>query len=597
MKDRSYNIIAVICILAVIIICRLFYVQVIDESYKKSASNNAIRNIVQYPQRGEIYDRNGLYLAQSDEAYDLMVTPRDINELDTVMLCSIIDVDIEEFTKALDKAKRYSNHRPSILFQQIPKETKLQLDEYEFTGFYTQYRTIRSYPFHTAGNILGYVGEVNDAMIKEDSYYRSGDYAGMSGIEKAYEEILRGEKGVKMELVNVHGVTQGAYQGGVNDTLPIAGTSITSTIDIKLQLLGEELLKGKIGSMVAIEPSTGEILAMVSSPTYNPDDLVGRNRSANFRSMLVDPSKPLFNRAVMASYPPGSTFKMATALVGLEEGVFTPETQYSCSNGYHFGSRKLGCHSHKSPIDMYYSIQTSCNAYYCNVYRAIIENDRYDNIKLAFEAWREKMLSMGFGRKLDSDFSGELNGNIPSREYYDRIYRGSWNALTTISISIGQGEIGVTPLQLANFISLIANRGHYFIPHIVKDVNGNGKIDNKFTTPQYSMIDESHFEDVVEGMWKAANEEGTAVRCMIPGMDVCGKTGTAQNPHGRDHSTFAAFAPKDNPKIAISVYIENGGFGSTIALPIAKLALEQYLLGEVSSKELVDYVKNMVIKY
>ena len=597
MNNRSLHIKIFIVIIAIIITSHLFYIQVINDSYKLSASNNAIRKNVQYPQRGEVYDRNGLYLAQSDEAYDLMVIPRNIKDLDTIALCNLIDVELEDFVKSLKKVKRYSLHRPSILFQQIPKEMKLRLDEYNFKGFYTQYRTIRSYPYHTAGNILGYVGEVNNTMLKNDPYYRSGDYAGMTGIERAYEDVLRGEKGVKMELVNVHGVPQGTYKSGSLDIPSTIGTSITSTIDIKLQLLGEELLKGKVGSIVAIEPATGEILAMVSAPTYNPDNLIGRERSRNFRSMLVDKHKPFFNRAVMASYPPGSTFKMATALVGLQEGVLAEDTHYNCNMGYNYGSKKLGCHVHRSPVDMYYSIQTSCNAYYCNVYRSIIENENYDNTKDAFESWREKILSLGFGRKLNSDFIGELNGNIPSIAYYDRIYRGRWNALTTLSLSIGQGEIGVTPLQLANFISTIANRGYYYIPHIIKKIGKRGRIDKKYREKKYTSIDTKHFESIVEGMWRAANVEGTAMRSAIPGMEVCGKTGTAENPHGRDHSTFAAFAPRINPEIAVSVYVENGGFGSTVALPIAKLIMEQYLLGEVKSVELKERIKQMEIKY
>ena len=597
MNRRGLHIRIFIVAVAVILISQLFNVQVVNDSYKQSASNNAIRKNVQFPQRGEIYDRNGLFLAQSDEAYDLVVIPRDIKNLDTLALCNLIDIDKTSFIKELKKVKRFSYHRPSVIFRQIPKEMKLRLDEYNFSGFYTQYCTIRSYPYHTAGNILGYVGEVNDRMILADSYYRSGDYAGMTGIERAYEKVLRGEKGVKMVIVDVHGVPKGEYQEGSLDTLSEVGTSIVSTIDIELQLLCEKLLKGKVGSVVAIEPATGEILAMVSSPTYNPDNLIGRDRSDHFRSMLADKQKPFFNRAVMASYPPGSTFKMATALVALQEGVITPQSRFSCDHGYVYGDKKLGCHAHRSPLDMYYSIQTSCNAYYCNVYRAILENDKYEGPKVAFEKWREMMLSFGFGRKLDSDFIGELNGNLPTSAHYNKVYRGRWNALTTLSLSIGQGEIGVTPLQLANFISTIANRGHYYIPHVIKSVGDKGKVNEQFYTKKYTDIDSKHFESVIEGMWRAANEEGTSLRSYIPGMDVCGKTGTAENPHGKDHSTFAAFAPRINPKIAISVYVEKGGFGSTVALPIAKIAMEQYLLGEVKSVDLMERIVNMEIKY
>lgn len=597
MENRGLIIKIFIIAIAVVILARLFQLQVIDDRYKLGASANAIRLVVQHPPRGEIFDRKGEFLAQSKEAYDLMITPSDVKNLDTIMLCKLLEIDKQELKDGIAKAKRYSYRRPSILLKQLPKEIKMRFEEHTFPGFYTQYRTVRSYPFHTGGNILGYVGEVNDAAIKRDEYYKSGDYIGMTGIELDYENLLRGEKGARQELVDVHGAPKGSYQNGVFDTLPVPGTSITSTIDLDLQLLGEELMQGKIGSIVAIEPQTGEILMMVSSPTYNPDKLIGRQRSKNYGELALNTQKPLFNRAVKASYPPGSTFKLAVGLAGLQEGVTKVTTTYSCHGGFSYGNKLLKCHAHASPADFLYSIQTSCNAYYCNVYRSILENKAYPNSKAAYESWREKMLSLGFGRKLNSDFTGELNGNIPTVAYYDRIYRGSWNALTTISLSIGQGEIGVTPLQLANFIATIANRGFYYIPHIIKSIGDGGKIDDRFYEKHTTLIDKENFELVAEGMWRAVNVGGTAVRCAIPGMDVCAKTGTAQNPHGKDHSTFAAFAPRNNPKIAISVYVENGGFGATIALPIAKIILEKYLLGEVKSVDIMESVKNSTIYY
>ena len=585
----------VFCV-ALILIGRLFQLQVLDRSYKVYADNNALRYVVQYPPRGEIYDRNGEFLAQSREAYDLMVIPRDVKPFDTLTFCRILGVERDELREGLRKARIYSTRRPSILFKYLSKETKLQFEEYNFPGFYTQYRTVRSYPFNTAGNILGYVGEVNANIIKEDPYYKSGDYIGMSGIERAYEEVLRGTKGVKIELVDVHGMPKGEYMDGQFDTLATPVTSIVSSIDVKLQLLGEKLMKGKIGSILAIEPSTGEILVMVSSPTYNPDALIGNERSKNYGALLRDPRKPLYNRAVMSSYPPGSTFKLVNGLIGLQEGVLVPSQKYSCSMGYHVG-RGMKCHDHKSPLDMIYSIQTSCNAYYCYVFRDILDNPKYGNVKKGFQAWRDHVINMGFGRQLDSDFRGELKGNIPTVEYYDRVYNGYWNSLTTLSLAIGQGEIGVTPLQLANFIASIANRGYYYIPHIIKRIEGRDSIDARFYEKRYTGIDAEYYEPVVEGMYKAVNVEGTGLSAMVPGLDICGKTGTAENGQGRDHSTFAAFAPRNNPKIAISVYVEHGGFGASAALPIASLMIEQYLTDTISRPALLDRIANMTINY
>lgn len=593
--SRKHSLLFFIVIVALIIVCRLFYLQIIDSRYKLYANNNALRPIVQNPPRGEIYDRNGLFLAQSKEAYDLMVIPRDVKPFDTLELCRIIGVEKKELVDALNKARKNAYRKPSVIFKLLSKEAKMKFEEHNFPGFYTQYRTIRSYPFKTAGNILGYVSEVNDRIVRENSYYKPGDYIGMTGIESAYEEVLRGRKGVKMELVDVHGMPKGSYAEGRFDTLAVPGTSITTTIDARLQLLGEELMKGKVGSIVAIEPSTGEILMMVSSPTYNPDELIGRDRTKNYLSLLRNPRRPLYNRAVMAAYPPGSTLKLATGLIGLQEGVLVPSQQYICNRGYTVG-RGVKCHAHASPLDMYFSIQTSCNSYYCYVFRNILDNKRYSGPKEGLNVWRDYMLSMGFGRRLDSDFSGELNGNVPTSDFYDRVYNGRWNSLTTISLSIGQGEMGVTPLQLANFTATIANRGYYIIPHIVKSIDG-GEIDPRFKEKHYTKVDPKHYEVVAEGMYRAVNVAGTAVGAAVPGLDICGKTGTAENGRGRDHSTFASFAPYHNPKIAVSVYVEHGGFGATAAMPIASLIIEQYLTDTITRPWLVENLKNMTISY
>ncbi len=581
----------------VVIALRLFYIQVVDGSYKDSAENNVLRYEVQYPSRGEVYDRNGEFLVQSKEVYDLMVVPRDTKPFDTVMLCSITGVPVEKLRAEMAKAERFSRRRASVVIKQLPKDVKLKLDERSFPGFYTVYRTIRSYPRKIAGNLLGYVSEVDEKMIARNPYYRSGDYIGKSGIELAYETVLRGKKGVKVNLVDVHGITQGSYQNGIYDTLPVPGTPITCSIDARLQALAEELLKGKVGSVVAIEPSTGEILVMASSPTYDPDELVGRESGNNYMKLLGNARRPLFNRAVMSRYPPGSTFKIVNGLIGLQEGVLTPQTKYPCYEGYTIG-RGVKCHKHWSPLNMIDAVQTSCNAYFCYVLRSILDNRERGNVKETFDIWADYVRSFGFGRKLDSDFLDELNGYVPTSEFYDERYNGRWNSLTVISLSIGQGELGCSPLQMANLAATVANRGHYFIPHVVKRIHDRDSIDARFYVPHYTKVDSKYFEPVVEGMYRAVhNPGGTASIARVEGLDICGKTGTAQNPHGADHSTFMCFAPRNNPKIAVSVYIENGRFGATTAAPIASLIVEQYLTDTITRPQLVDYVKNMQIAY
>lgn len=586
-----------ILIAVAVIIIRLFYIQVVDSSYKEHADNNALRYIVQYPPRGEVYDRNGEFLVQSKEAYDLMVIPREVKPFDTVAMSNIIGMSVEKIRNGIKKANNFSRRRASVLFAQLPKEVKIRLEEYGFPGFYTVYRTVRSYPTKMAGNLLGYVGEVNDRIIERDPYYKMGDYIGLSGIERSYEEVLRGHKGAKIEMVDVHGIPKGSYANGMYDTMPTPGVAITSTISAKLQAFAEELLAGKVGSVVAIEPSTGEILVMASSPTYDPDELVGRQRGNNYMKLLNDRRRPLFNRAVMASYPPGSTFKVINGLIGMQEGVLVPTQTYSCVGGYPYG-RGVKCHSHGSPLNMIDAIQTSCNGYFCYVLRNIIENKKYKNIQEGLDVWADYVRSFGFGRSLDTDFNGELNGNVPSSAFYDKMYNGRWNGLTVISLSIGQGEMGATPMQMANLCATIANRGYFYIPHVVKKIHDRDSIDARFYVKHYPKVDSKYFEPVVEGMYRAVNVPGgTGASVAVPGLDICGKTGTAQNPHGADHSTFMCFAPRNNPKIAVSAYIENGRFGATIAAPIASLITEYYLTDTVQRQYLVDYVKNMQIAY
>ena len=589
---------AVVLLIFGVIILRLAYIQLIDPKYEKLARGNALRHVVQYPPRGEIFDRNGEYLAQNRACYDLMVIYRELPRegFDTLQMLDLLGISRTKLERALRNA-RMSPRIPYMVTNFISSEVKLRFDENNFPGFYTVYRTIRSYPRKIGGNLLGDVGEINAAQLKRNPRYRAGDYIGQSGVEKAYEEVLRGKNGVKINEINTHGVVKGSYMDGMFDSLPEPGSYIVTTIDARLQAFTEELMRGKVGAAVAIEPSTGEILMMVSSPTFDPDEMVGRHRGNNYMKMLYNKRQPMFNRAVKAKYPPGSTFKLVQGLIGLQEGVLTPADRYSCNGGFRYGHRMMKCHAHASPLDLRGAVANSCNAYFCYVLRNILENRRYEDVEHGFDMWKTYVNSLGFGRKLESDFLDEGAGYVPSSEYYDRVYHGSWNALTVISLSIGQGELGCTPLQMANFAAILANRGYYYIPHIVKRIEGRDSIDRRFYEKQYTMIDPKHFEPIVEGMWRGVNVGGTSTVARLDGWDVCGKTGTAQNPQGRDHSTFLSFAPKDNPRIAISVYVENGGFGATIALPIASLVEEYYLTDTITRPWLVDRVKNMQIYY
>ena len=583
----------------VVLAARLFHIQIIDDKYDELASNNYLRNVVVYPPRGEIYDRNGELLAQNRLCYDVTVVRKDMPEagFDTTRLCEVIGMTRTEFEKKLKQAPYGREGR--LTRYPISVEQKLLLDEMNISGFYTLQRTVRQYPRKIGGNLLGSISEVTKAKIDADSYYSTGDFIGMEGLELAYEKELRGDKGLVLQDIY-------APQADRNTVLkePVTGNSIVCTIDAELQQLAEELMQGKVGAVVAIEPSSGEILAMVSAPTFNPDELViGRERGNNYARELNNPQRPLWNRAVKSRYPPGSTFKLVTGLIGLQEGVLRPHYTYSCNHGYHLGGEHIGCHEHRSPLAMNYAIATSCNAYFCHVFRNILENRReYTIAKDGFDAWRDYVLSFGFGRKLESDFLGEGTGYVPTREFYDKRYRKSWNALTLLSLSIGQGELGCTPLQMANLAAIVANRGYYYIPHIVREIKcadslGVRKLDDRFYEKQYTKVDTKHFEHIVDGMWRGVNNDGTCQGAYLPGLNVCGKTGTAQNPKGEDHSTFISFAPRKNPKIAIAVYVEHGGFGSEIAVPIASLIEEKYLTDTITRPHIVEYVKKRRINY
>ena len=600
--NRENKLLIGLCTAAVILIAKLFSIQILDDKYKLSAENNTMVYTTIYPTRGIIHDRNGNILVGNKVAYDLMVTPKEVEEFDTLALCSVLDVTPEFVKEKMDefyRNRRRIGYQSVVMMKQIPPETYMKFAEvaYKFPGFRGQARSIREYPFNAGGNLLGYVSEVNSNYIqRHPDEYKSGDYAGMTGIEAAREKELRGEKGHNIWLRNSRNKIESRYRDGEMDKEAVPGDDITTTIDAELQHYGQMLMADKVGSLVAIEPSTGEILTLVSSPGIDVDQLA--NIGQHYNDIVNDPYKPMFNRAVQASYPPGSVFKLVNGLIGLQEEVFTPNTQYPCSMGYHFGRNKLGCHAHKSPINFEESIMMSCNAYYCYVLRALLENPKYDSIDEAMDKWNEYVKSFGFGQKLDSDFPSELGGNIPDSKYYNKVYRkGGWKATTVISLSIGQGEIGCTPLHLANLCATIANRGFYYTPHIIKD-SENVTIDQKYKEKNYTMVDTTHFHKVIGGMYRAVNSGygsgGTASVAAVEGLDICGKTGTAQNPHGNDHSVFICFAPRDNPKIAVAAYVENGGFGATWAAPIASLLTEKYLNGEIgqSRKALEERMLN-----
>ena len=577
---------------ALILISKLFVIQIIDDRYKLDADNNSMVYSIIYPTRGIIHDRNGRILVGNKVAYDLLVTPREVEEFDTLGLANVLDVHPDVIREKMAEYRKYRRRigwQTVVMLKQIPQETYMKFAEiaYRFPGFRGQARSIREYPYNAGGNLLGYVSEVDANYLKRHpDEYKAGDYAGMTGIEAAREKELRGEKGYTIWLRNSKNKIESRYKDGEMDKEAIPGKDITTTIDAELQHYGQMLMQNKVGSLVAIEPSTGEILTMVSSPGIDVDMLA--NIGQHYGEISSNPYKPMFNRAVQAPYPPGSVFKLVNGLIGLEEGVVTTSTHYPCSMGYHFGRNKLGCHAHKSPLSFEESIMMSCNAYYCYILRDLLENKKYGSIGIAMDKWQEYVKSFGFGQKLGSDFPSELGGFIPGSGYYNKVYgKGGWKATTVISLSIGQGEIGTTPLHMANLCATIANRGFYYIPHIVKD-SDNVSIDPKYKEKRYTMVDTTHFPKVVGGMYRAVNSGfgsgGTASIAAVEGLEICGKTGTAQNPHGSDHSVFICFAPKDDPKIAVAAYVENGGFGATYAAPIASLLTEMYLNKEISEE-------------
>lgn len=600
--NRKYILGGIAVAVVIIYLIRLFSLQLMSDDYKKNADSNAFRKEIQYPSRGLILDRKGRLLVYNESSYNIMVVMNDQRGIDTLDFCQTVGITKDFYIKRMDEIESkisYSRYTPQLFMSQIPAEEFSVFREklFRFKGFSVEKRSVRHYTTGLGAHLLGDVGEVNDKDIANDDYYQSGDFIGKLGVERSYEKELRGEKGMRIMLRDVHGRTQGHYQNGKYDKAPVPGKDVTLSIDLDLQALAERLLEGKLGAIVAIEPSTGQILCMASSPTYDPRLTVGRNRGKYHQQLSRDPMRPLLNRAIMGTYPPGSTFKITQALMGLQEGSITPEIAFPCHHGFNYKGLHLGCHGHASPINLVPAIGTSCNAYFCwNLYRMFSNKRKYGSVQNAMNCWKDHMVDMGFGYKLGIDLPGESRGMIPNANYYDDHYRKSWNALTVISISIGQGEVTATPLQIANLAATVANRGHYYVPHIVRSIRG-GQIDSLYTHPHHTTINPRWYNYAVAGMRKAVLS-GTCHAANIPGIEVCGKTGTAQN-RGHDHSAFMGFAPMNSPRIAVVAYIENGGFGAVYGVPIGALIMEQYLNGSLSpsSEKKAQVIQNRHIKY
>lgn len=574
-------------LIVVIYIIRLFSLQVTDDKYKENADSNAFLRRTLYPARGLVYDRNGKLVVFNQAAYDVMLIPKDVGKFDTLALCKVLDISKEEFLAKWADMKNprhnpgYSAYTPQKLISHLSQADYGRLQEklYLFPGFFIQKRTIRKYEYDVAANILGNIREVSSADIDSDRYYRPGDYTGDLGIEKSYEKAIRGEKGVEILMKDAYGRIKGKYENGVHDVAPISGHNLTLSIDIELQKYGERLMQGKIGAIVAIEPSTGEVLALVTSPSYDPSLLVGKERGKNYSNLWLDPLKPLYDRSIQAAYPPGSTFKPTQGLILLQEGVVTESTRYPCHRGYVNGLR-VGCHSHAAPISLLPAIQTSCNAYFCWGLKNFLDKPGTKSAD-QLTKWKDYLVDMGYGYKLGLDLPSERRGLIPNAEYYEKRFNGrKWSGNSVISISIGQGEVLATPLQIANLAATIANRGYFYTPHVVKEISDSA-IDKRYKEKRAPKIKKEYYQMVANGM-RMAVTGGTCRLANLPGLDVCGKTGTAQNPHGKDHSAFMGFAPYNNPKIAIAVYVENAGFGATFGVPIGSLMIEKYLNGEIA---------------
>jgi penicillin-binding protein 2 len=592
LDNRKITVISLFVVIGLLFIGRLFMIQVVDDEYTSSADNQALRFITQYPSRGIIYDRHGKILVQNQAAFDLMVVPRQVEGIDTMAFCALLEISIEEFEARLQQAKAYSNYRASIFQKQLTADEYARVAEnlYRFSGFYGQKRSLRIYPDSAAAHVLGYIGEVNTRDIEADTVYKSGDFIGISGLERQYEKVLRGERGQEVLMVDVHNTVQGRYRNGQLDVPARAGINLITSLDLELQKYGERLMQNKKGSIVAIEPRTGEVLCLISSPTYDPNLLVGVKRAKNYQLLVQNDSlDPLFNRALAAQYPPGSIFKIVQSLVALQEGSITEHTGIPCNKAL------VGCHNHPSAQNLREAIQMSCNPYFHQVFKRTINrgisNNYFEDSAIGLEAWEKRVRKFGLGQRLGLDLPNLKSGSIPDVALYDRIYGARrWAFSTIYSVSIGQGEVEVVPLQMANLAAIFANRGYYVDPHIVKAFDGETDAPLQFETHS-TEIDQAFYDPIIDAMqWVVDRPGGTARRARIDSIIVCGKTGTAENPHGEDHSVFIAFAPRESPRIAIAVYVENAGFGGTWAAPIASLMIEQYLRGEVRDTIKENYV-------
>lgn len=586
--ERKYVLIAAVIFICIVFILRLFWIQVVDTSWTARAADISERKVTVFPSRGLIHDRHGALLVANTPVYDIMVVPREVKDLDTLGLATLLNVPLEQVRERLQKARDYSVWKPSEFERQITSEqyAAISVHLYKYPGFYGQSRTLRTYPPHVGAHMLGYLSEVNARKVEQDPYYKPGDVIGVGGLESYYEQELRGKRGVKYVVVDVHNNVQGPFKEGRFDTLAQAGKNLYTSIDLPLQQLGEQLMRNKKGSIVALDPRTGEVLALVSSPTYDPELLVGRVRNTNYRLLQQDTLTPLFDRALQAQYPPGSIFKLPQAAIALQEGVIGLNTGFACNRAL------VGCHAHPDCRTVQESVQVSCNPYYYQVFKRVIEQgkapDRFRDAALGLDRWKTYMESFGLGSPPALDLPAVKGGSVPGTSYYNRVYgERAWAFSTIFSLSIGQGEVLVAPLQMANLAAIFANRGHYFDPHVVRAI---GHIDslNQRVKRHETLVDDQWFPPIVEGMRRVVNEPGgTARAARIPGITVCGKTGTAQNPHGKDHAVFIAFAPMDDPRIAIAVYVENSGFGGTWAAPIASLCMEQYLTDTITRPEVM----------
>jgi len=589
-ESRKYVLIAGVIFISSIFLMRLFWIQVIDGKWKAEAANMAERKVTVFPSRGLVYDRKERLLVANTPVYDLMVVPREMKAFDTLAFCRLIGVPPEILHQRIKEATAYSRYKPSVIEKQIPagQFASISIHLHKFPGFYGQSRTLRTYPPRAAAHLLGYLSEVNARQVEQNPYYRSGDVIGVGGLESYYEKDLRGKRGVSYVLVDVHNNQKGSFKDGLYDTLAVEGKDLFTGIDLDMQALGERLMVNKKGSIVALDPRTGEVLCLVSSPTYDPELLVGRVRNTNYGILQRDPIKPLFDRALQAQYPPGSIFKIVQSLIALDEGAITVNTGFPCNKSL------VGCHNHPSAGTIEQAIQMSCNPYFYMVFKRMIERDadpnRFKDAALGLSAWHKYILTFGLGQKPKIDLPSAKGGNMPDVAYYDRKYgKEGWAFSTIYSVSIGQGEVLVAPLQMANLAAIFANKGWYYDPHVVRAVGHPDSLLRDYQTKHFTGVDPKWYDHIQEGMRRVVNEPGgTARRARIDSVTVCGKTGTAENPHGQDHAVFICFAPMENPKIAMAVYVENSGFGGTWAAPIASLLMEQYLTDTIKRPKVVE---------